>query len=74
MCFTDQMNRELGRKRSTLVLTETLSNFMKMLNELFQKKALYHNLQNKLVQSSAVWIRNYSSIAMRVSSSKASPC
>ena len=89
VCFIDQMNnsltlpldnfvpkyeeRELGRKLSTIVLTETSSSLIRMLNELFQKQALYHNLQNELVESSAFWIRNYSSIAMQVSSSEATP-
>ena len=87
--FTDQMSntltlplanfvpkyeeRPLGRKLSTLVLTETSVNLVRLLNELLQKQALYHTLQNELVESSAFWIKNYSSIALQTASSELEP-
>jgi hypothetical protein len=89
VCFTDKMGntislpltnfvpkyeeRQLGRKLCSLVLTENSSSLIRLLNELFQKKDLYHGLKNEIVESSAFWIRNYSSIALQVSGAGSAP-
>ena len=89
ICFTDQNKntislpltnfvpkyeeRALGRKLSTIVLTESSDIVISLLNELFEKKELYHKLQNELAESSSFWIRNFSSMSLQVSSSQSSP-
>ena len=86
VCFTDQNKntislpltnfvpkyeeRALGRKLSTIVLTESPVIVISLLNELFEKRELYHKLQNELAESSSFWIRNFSSIVLQVGSSQ----
>ena len=65
--------KELGRKLSTLALTETSVNLVRLLDELCKKKELFQKLQNEVIESSSFWIRNYSSVALQVSTSVSGP-